>query len=696
MIKQSNIDKSRISKIPSTFLPHVQIICFSMVLMLNPFLLELTAQTTSELNQSFIKAIANRNLNEVTELISSGFDVNMKIDSGATPLFTATMTDNLKIAELLINSGSDINTIDQYGWNVLIAASELGSYDMVKLFITSGVDVNIKNKDGNTALMLSSMNGHLDISKYLISNGSNVNEKNHDSWTALQIASQVGHNEIVKELIINGADVKSRNNNGNTALITASVNGHIGLMNELISQGADVNLKNNNGWTALMAASLNGHTEGVNYLISEGAEVNDIDNKGFTALMAASFKGHYKTVKTLINNGADINTTNNLGINAAMLASKKYHRDIVKSLNGQQRPTLKEVEDMEKVIISDILENGTSDRLVILKVSTSSGYPCSLTFSDAGGGFWYAAMELPSDKTHINNNDVAIYGNKSIHRFNGEVKFKDHNLPTFFGLGSIENRLTFLLVRDIGYIYIRGYGKVVFPDNEIVELGRILWYDDAIDSGNNDYSEYINNHISERFKLKPKELDSLLIDAAMIGDLDKVLRFISIGANVNAKNQDDENPLMKAAKIGHVDISKVLLENGADAINIQSNGRLTPLIVASDYGHIEVVKVLLASGVDPNFQNSGGRSALHFASINHSEVVEELLANGAKVNLKDDSGDTALHIASSWLGGNIEAVKLLLNNGADVTIQNNRGETALAAAIREKYNEIIELLKRAK
>ena len=34
----------------------------------------------------------------------------------------------------------------------------------------------------------------------------------------------------------------------------------------------------------------------------------------------------------------------------------------------------------------------------------------------------------------------------------------------------VENRLTFVLLDDVGYVYVRGVGRVVFPGGRRVEL----------------------------------------------------------------------------------------------------------------------------------------------------------------------------------------------------------------------------------
>ena len=59
-------------------------------------------------------------------------------------------------------------------------------------------------------------------------------------------------------------------------------------------------------------------------------------------------------------------------------------------------------------------------------------------------------------------------------------------------------------------------------------------------------------------------------------------------------NTDKWTPLHTAAKFGHVDICRILLENSEDKNPPNING-VTPLHVAAKEGHLEVCKILLES-----------------------------------------------------------------------------------------------------
>lgn len=61
--------------------------------------------------------------------------------------------------------------------------------------------------------------------------------------------------------------------------------------------------------------------------------------------------------------------------------------------------------------------------------------------------------------------------------------------------------------------------------------------------------------------------------------------------------------------LGNVNITKILLENGATDSNIA-------LTVAASYDHIDIVEHLLGIGADINTAGYGGQTALHNAAGN--------------------------------------------------------------------------------
>jgi ankyrin repeat protein len=161
--------------------------------------------------------------------------------------------------------------------------------------------------------------------------------------------------------------------------------------------------------------------------------------------------------------------------------------------------------------------------------------------------------------------------------------------------------------------------------------------------------------------------DTLLIESAANGHVDVVKLLIENGADVNLKGEAWYGPLHAAAANGHIEVVKILLENGAD-VNIFHHNK--PLHNAAMNGHIEVAEILLAHGADINAKGTDEAAPLHTAvSNNQLAMVKWLLSKGANVNSRASYGCTPLHSAA-WRN-NVEIGKILLEHAADPTLECN-------------------------
>jgi len=89
-------------------------------------------------------------------------------------------------------------------------------------------------------------------------------------------------------------------------------------------------------------------------------------------------------------------------------------------------------------------------------------------------------------------------------------------------------------------------------------------------------------------------------------------------------------PLHYAAVCGLHRISKFLAISSSDLHSRVFDNEWTPLHVASAYGHVEVTRVLLEQGADMTVRDSHGKTPLHVASGNgHVEVACFLIEQGA-------------------------------------------------------------------
>jgi ankyrin repeat protein len=165
---------------------------------------------------------------------------------------------------------------------------------------------------------------------------------------------------------------------------------------------------------------------------------------------------------------------------------------------------------------------------------------------------------------------------------------------------------------------------------------------------------------------------------------------VSSGADINARNNLGDTPLLDAAKEGEKDTAELLLAKGA-AVDAKDNSGCTPLTWAAIQGHRDVAELLLAHGANVNARSSSGQTALQSAAMNgHKDVAELLLTHGAEINAPDNCGITPLHWAAG--NGHKDLVELLLAHGAEVNAKTKNGYTPLQSAELYHHDDVAELL----
>jgi ankyrin repeat protein len=175
-------------------------------------------QLNKQLNNDFLKAAKNGELETVTRLLDERPDIN-------------------------------INFKDDYGRSSLMEASSNGHFDIVKLLLDRGATIDDKDNAGFNSLMLASQRGHLAIVELLLDHGANINFTCNIRMTALMRASYVRHLATVKLLLDRGANIEAKDRYGDTSLHYACKSGqsNMPVIKLLLSYGADPNIKNNDG-----------------------------------------------------------------------------------------------------------------------------------------------------------------------------------------------------------------------------------------------------------------------------------------------------------------------------------------------------------------------------------------------------------------------------------------------------------------
>jgi ankyrin repeat protein len=175
---------------------------------------------------------------------------------------------------------------------------------------------------------------------------------------------------------------------------------------------------------------------------------------------------------------------------------------------------------------------------------------------------------------------------------------------------------------------------------------------------------------------------------------------LAAGANIKAKTKFGDsaltpaslsgNVLTAAALSGNPETIPVLIKAGA---NIKDP--LVLMSVARRGKKPEMVYVLVKAGAKINATNDEGRTPLMAAVLGNQseEVISSLLKCGADIRARDKNGMTALLLAAAE-NPNPQTISVLLKHGASVNDKDKDGVTALMKSIHNRYDVIVELLKK--
>ena len=488
--------------------------------------------------------------------------------------------------------------------------------------------------DGETLLHIFARKGYTGFLKFLIKNKVPIDVKDISSSTAMQEAVYSGKVEAAILLLQAGADPNSRNSSGNTALhLVMPEASRSKLFNELITAGANPNLKDNYGETPLHIAARIGMDDDIlDQLLKSGADINERNKKGQTPLILAIERNQTQQVDFLINHGADIHAEDKSGESA-----------FIHSL-GMGLPMVEHV----------VTEKNSADR------DSKGSTPLHLAVSHrASTDIIYYLVEknsLINTRDKLGNTPLHIAVEKN-YREAGEILIANN--------------------ADIFYANLNGDSPLKFAMT--LGDGREDWMINSQTISAKDGAGNTPLHLAAEWQIVPM----------MLYLLDK-------GADINARNANNETPLFNAVKSDSPSALKTLLKNGTskradiDARDFLGNTILHAAVRWSAYKSADFI---LSNDADEytkllNAKNLAGKTVLHEAA-KQGEIrfINIFLKAKVDINSADETGKAPL--SEAVLANQTEAIELLLKNGASPVQQDMYGRTALHEAVEISEKSLI-------
>lgn len=235
-------------------------------------------------------AARSGDLDQSRELINAGADVNLPEPDGTTPLLWAVYKSAPELVKILLDAGADPNLANKLDINPLLQASRYGDAGMISALLAKGASFTNTKPGVESPLMAAARSGSVEAVKVLLKAGANPNASELlENQTAMMWAAAEGHLEVVRVLLDAGAnpnlqarvsELTKRANadfpsGGFAALHWAARNGDEPLIRLLLNKGADINVRNGDSSTPMMLAIVNDRFDIAKLLLELGADPND-------------------------------------------------------------------------------------------------------------------------------------------------------------------------------------------------------------------------------------------------------------------------------------------------------------------------------------------------------------------------------------------------------------------------------------
>ena len=584
----------------------------------------------------------NGNYELVTYFADKETDIYLKTNDGTNCLHIAALEGNLNLCNLLINKYRfDVNVAQKRGWTALHFSAQSGNYELVTYFADMGTAIHLGTNVGRNCLHIAARNGHLNLCKKLINKHKfDLGMTDNDGWTALHFSAQSGNYELVIYLANKGTDIYLKTNDGTNCLHIAALEGNLNLCNLLINKYRfDVNVVQKRGWTALHFSAQSGNYKLFTYFADMGNDIHLEINDRTNCLHIAAFNGHLNLCKILVNKHKfDVNAAVKNGWTALHCSAKSGNYELV----------------------TYFADMGTD-----IHLETNNGMNC----------LHIAALKghLNLCKKLINKHkfDFGMTDNNGWAALHCSAQSDNYELFTYFADKETD-------------IYLK--------TNDGTNCLHIA----ALEGNLNLCTLLINKY---RFDVNVAEKRgwTALHFSAQSGNYELVTYFADMGTAIHLGTNVGRNCLHIAARNGHLNLCKNLINKRKFDLGMTDNDGWTALYCSAQSGNYELVTYFANKGTDIYLKTNDGTNCLHIAALKGNLNLCNLLINKYKfdINVAQKLGWTALHCSAQ--SGNYELVTYFADMGTDIHLDTNNGMNCLhIAALKGHLNLCKKLINKHK
>lgn len=159
-----------------------------------------------DLNESFLVACFNGNVEEIKKTLAQGADVNASAQDKTNGLLFAIMSENEQAALAVIEGGANVNKKSAMNITPLHMAAVFGQVGTAQALIAKGADINaIETRDGFTPLMsviyynTDNMDSQRKMVACLLKNGADVSKTSFCGLTAARLAKDTEVSDMLNK-----------------------------------------------------------------------------------------------------------------------------------------------------------------------------------------------------------------------------------------------------------------------------------------------------------------------------------------------------------------------------------------------------------------------------------------------------------------------------------------------------------------
>jgi len=465
---------------------------------------------------------------------------------------------------------------------------------------------------------------------------------------------------------------------GDTRLSEAAMQGNTETVRSLLKQRVDVDASQGDGTTALHWAAFRDDLEMAKMLIAAGANVKAETREGaITPLFMACTNGSATMIDLLLKSGADANSVKANGTTALMTASASGSADAVKALldHGADVNAKESVHGQTALMFAAALNRDAVVKVLLAHKAdaniTTKVNPVTRVRFDQDGN-------IVEDRPGAGGRGAAAAPQAAATEAGGRARGRG-------GRGQVSSA--------------EAQDKADEAADAAAATAAAKKANDAAKADLDLFAHSLGLKDGEYLVAKPK---------ARAGDV-----AFRAPRRVGPEFTGGMTALLYAAREGHMDAVRALVEGGAD-INELSGDKFTPLVMAIMNGHLDMAMYLLQHGADPKPATVSGITALYGVidvqwaphawfpqptteqeKVGYLDLMKALIDKGADVNAPiadkvwfrsftndytwvDPAGATPFWRAAQ--SSDTAAMKLLVEHGADPKIATKAGDTPLHAA----------------